>query len=201
MKMAKFVLILIGGLAVFSGCSGSEDGEPVSLVDAANDGIHYDYEPLASPEQARRLADVIVVGRIVGAQEASEIRDASTGRDIRYAVLEVEPMEVLSGEPHSADRIYVAFVISRQPEWEAIDRGLPDGSVLLILDDLSDWRSGELVGFPAEVYAPFTDGFWFEADDGELTGLWVEPGETAARWNAGFDSLDELVVLIRGASR
>ncbi len=201
MKAFRLALGLASAFAILSGCGESNDAGTFSLVDAANDGFHYDYEPLESPRQAQELADVILVGTIVGAQEATEVRDASTGRDMRYAVIEVAPTDILSGVPHSPDRVYVAFAISRQPEWDSIERGLPDGRVLLVLDDLADWRSGQRVGFPDQAYAPFTDGFWIESASGEVIGLWVEPDETASRWYGDIESLDDLAALIREAGR
>ena len=166
------------------------------LVIAAAD---VDYEPLSSPVDAVREADAIVVGEVVGATVGRSVADAASDRETRYIILTVAVRTVLAGalpEP-AGEVVYVALRAAGIDPAKEIEEAIPRTRTLLVLDD---WRpSGALEGFPERVYAPFTDGAWFETEDG-VEGLWVDRAEVERRRGETIDSLDDLAGMIEAAA-
>lgn len=166
------------------------------LVVAATD---VDYEPLASPVDAIREADAIVVGEVVGATVGRSLADGASDRETRYIILTVAVRTVLAGvlpEP-AGEVVYVALRAAGVDPAKEIEEAIPKTRTLLVLDG---WRpGGQLEGFPAHVYAPFTDGAWFETEDG-VEGLWVDRSEVERRWGETIDSLDDLAGMIEAAA-
>jgi hypothetical protein len=125
--------------------------------------------------------------------------DAASDRETRYLILTVAVRTVLAGalpEP-AGEVVYVALRMAGVDPATEIEEAVPRARTLLVLDG---WRpSGQLEGFPEQVYAPFTDGAWLETDHG-VEGLWVARDEVQERWDDEFDSLDELAALLVAAA-
>ncbi|MEX0783130.1 MAG: hypothetical protein WD557_10800 [Dehalococcoidia bacterium] len=191
------LLVLLGMLAV--ACE--DDADSTSdfarfreLVAAAGD---VDYEPLAGPLEAVGFSDAIVLGEVVDATIGTELLGANSEREVRYIILKVAITAVLAGTVPGGEFVYVALAAGGVDPARDLEEALPETRTLLVLDD---WRpSGQLEGFPEQVYAPFTDGAWFEVGD-EVEGLWVDRGEVEERWGEGFGSIDELAALLEAAA-
>ena len=131
--------------------------------------VHYDYEPVGSPEELRTLADIVVLGRIV---------DVTQGRTIHgigsHATLVVDVEEVLAGDAALVfdDLVYVEFVESARATLADFRSRLPEGRLVLFLDDRTGIESSGPTGRPAEtsVFAPFVQGVVLEAGQGYIGG-------------------------------
>lgn len=207
MTRTRFLAVsVVAGLAVVltAGCSSEEGGEDggggrtgAALFEAAASAGDSDYAPLRSVPEAVEASDAIVVGRVTGASEAKVALGG--GREWRYAILTVEVERTLSGEAESP--VFAAVDIHRTADWAAIERDLPPRRVLLVLADLGDWQSDARTGFPETTYAPFTDGAWFEQEDGGLRGLRVDVDEVSQPLRDAMGSFDQLVEAFAAAGR
>ena len=158
-----------------------------------------DYEPLANPVDAVLEADAIVVGEVVGATVGRSVAEGASDRETRYIILTVAVRTVLAGalpEP-AGEVVYVALRAAGVDPAKEIEEAIPKTRTLLVLDA---WRpSGALEEFPERVYAPFTDGAWFETEDG-VEGLWVDRAEVERRWGETIASLDDLAGMTEAAA-
>ncbi len=200
--VAGLAILALGALLV--ACEDDDGGSPGgadldrfrAFVSAAGE---IDYEPLHDPVAAIKGADAIVLGEVVGATLAREVVDAASDRETRYVILTVAVRTVLAGvlpEP-AGEVVYVALRVAGVDPAKEIEDAVPRVATLLVLDD---WRpSGQLAGFPEQVYAPLTDGAWFEVGD-RVEGLWVARDEVEERWGEEFESIDELAALVEAAA-
>jgi hypothetical protein len=193
------LLVLLGMLGV--ACEDDADSASSDfarfrdLVAAAGE---IDYEPLAGPVEAVGLSDAIVLGEVVEATVGTELLGANSDREVRYIILKVAITTVLAGTVPGGEFVYVALAAGGVDPARDLEEALPETRTLLVLDD---WRpGGTLQGFPEQVYAPFTDGAWFEVGD-EVEGLWVSRDEVEERWGEEFGSIDELAALIEAAGQ
>ncbi len=150
-----------------------------------------DYTPFASPSDAVRIADLIVVGRVVGIEGVTSVstRTGVGGPDMWLASMRVQVDEVISGRLGSTEIIVSTFSEpARDPEILAHE--LPKGLAIFILDDISDWMPFEdaVFTYPDGVTAgsarfmPYADGVWFDSEKG-LLGVQVPAAELEARWD------------------
>ncbi len=194
LALASFAALL-GSCDEDGGSAGAEEFARFrELVAAAGD---IDYQPLAGPVEAVGLSDAIVLGEVVDATLGTELLGANSDREVRYIILKVAITAVLAGTVPGGEFVYVALAAGGVDPARDLEEALPETRTLLVLDD---WRpSGQLEGFPEQVYAPFTDGAWFEVGD-KVEGLWVDRDEVEDRWDEEFDSIDELAALIEAAA-
>src|SRR5690606_33748897 len=104
---------------------------------------------------------LIVLGEVTGAKLATATLDAASDRETRYVILTVAVRTVLAGvlpEP-AGEVVYVSLRVAGIDPAKEIEELVPRSRTLLVLDH---WRpAGRLEGFPANTFAPFTDGAWF----------------------------------------
>jgi hypothetical protein len=192
------LLLLLGMLGV--ACEDDADSASSDfarfrdLVAAAGD---VDYGPLRGPVEAVGLSDAIVLGEVVDATIGTQLLDVNSEREARYIILKVAITTVLAGTVPGGEFVYVALRTGGVDPARELEEALPETRTLLVLED---WRpEGQLEGFPEQVYAPFTDGAWFEVGD-EVEGLWVSRDEVEDRWGESFDSIDDLAALVEAAA-
>lgn len=220
----RLVVALIGAVFAFVGCVGdskevespsSADKPAVSAASTVDrfaqllaSNVDLDYTPLESPAAAVKAADLIVVGRIAAISEGLSISTAGEGGAValQMATMRISVDEVIAGTTDERDLIVQTF-IDPGTRLEALDDALPNGLALFVLDDITDWRPFEDAQFSypdgiaqgSQLYAPFTDGVWFDTTDG-LRGVSVSPDEIRRRW-AGADTFSGLVGLLRVAAK
>jgi hypothetical protein len=170
--------------------------------------VDVDYTPLASPADAVETADLIVVGRIVKVSEG--LRIATKGEQgavaLWLATMTVSVDEIIAGTGDGRAEITIQTFTDPGMDVETLARAVPDGPVLLVLDDLTDWRpfTDAVFEYPTgltadtRMFMPFSDGMWFDTSDG-LRGVAVSATEIAQRW-PGADTFPAMVTLLRGAA-
>jgi len=219
------VVVLIGAVFALVGCgvdsgfiqadSASRTDEPAvsdaSIVDRfarlLTSGVDLDYTPLASPAAAVNAADLIVVGRIAAISEGLSISTPGEGGAValQMATLRVSVVEVIAGSSDQGQLIVQIF-IDPGARPEALERSLPNGLVLFVLDDITSWRPFDDAQFSypdglargSQLHTPFIDGMWFDTTDG-LRGVGVSADEIRQRW-AGADTFTDMVGLLRTAA-
>jgi hypothetical protein len=166
--------------------------------------VDVDYTPLVSPAAAVGTADLIVVGRIVSVSEGLHIstKGEQGAAALWLATITVAVDEVIVGTGIDAAEITIQTFIDPATDVEALSRAAPAGPVLLILDDLADWRpfTDAVVEYPmgltadSRMFMPYTDGMWFDTSEG-LRGVAVSETEIAQRW-PGADTFAGIVTLL-----
>lgn len=208
---------LLGAMLAVAACIGAASDTNTRAVSEASSVQRFadlmvaqrevDYTPLASPDEAVKKADLVVVGRMRAASEG--LRIATPGENgavaMWMATLHVTVTEVISGTTGEGELILQTFV-DPMLKLDAIEEALPTGSVLLVLDDITSWRPfpDAEITYPAgidkttKIYFPYTDGMWFDTSEG-LRGMGVTSDEIRARWT-GADTFAEMVELFRVAA-
>lgn len=145
------------------------------------DGIQYDYQPLASPEDALARAGAVLTGEVTG---TAYLRG---GQEDRLRV-DVEVDEVFAGAPDlgPGDLLSIEFDVNRPSRDQIQQAPEPGGPVLLVLDT---WRDG---------YAPHVDGFWLQGLEGPVNPR-APLAELAPDWTYR-DSVEALVHEVRAAA-
>ena len=170
--------------------------------------VDVDYSPLVSPAAAVETADLIVVGRIVKVSEG--LRISTKGEQgavaLWLATMTVSVDEIIAGTGVGQAEITIQTFTDPGMDIETLGRAVPDGPVLLILDDLTDWRpfTDAVFEYPTgltadtRMFMPFNDGMWFDTSEG-LRGVAVSATEIAERW-PGADTFPALTTLLSNAA-
>lgn len=170
--------------------------------------VDVDYTPLVSLAAAVETADLIVVGRIVKVSEG--LRISTKGEQgavaLWMATITVSVDEVIAGTGVGEAEITIQTFTDPGMDVETLGRAVPAGPVLLILDDLTDWRpfTDAVFEYPtgltadSRMFMPFTDGMWFDTTDG-LRGVAVSATEIAQRW-PGANTFRGMVTLLLSAA-
>lgn len=164
-----------------------------------------DYDPFPSTRDAIQAADVIVTGEITDITEGFAIYSPEGLWDQR-TTLHVKVDEVIFG---TIPNDYVLLEVSRSPlvPVHEIGSNRPEGQVLLILEDISDWIPfpNAVFEFPPDfdrstaIYAPYPDGFWLSTD-GPPVGYFASIEEMSERW-PGVSDYASLTDALRMAAK
>jgi hypothetical protein len=212
-KFAIRTLVAAAALALFAaGCgagaannTAAGTGSAKGFAELAGANIHSDYEPLASPADAVRQADLIVRGTLVQVSDGVRIHyadQATTKRNANsYATFVIAVDKVVSGDAAKVTdgRVYLMVFKNSAATTKELSALNPGAKVVAVLDDITNWRPqpGAKVQRPAAIpaqaalYAPFNDGMWLQgAKDARMYGIDVELTELAPGW-AGPRTVDQ----------
>lgn len=211
-RLLPALLILLA--ACSAGPTGSGAGQEATsgdvdaFVAALQRDIDFDYDPLASPADAIKRADLIVVGRTTGISEGVAI-SSPEGLWNQMTTFTVVVDDVIAGDSAAASSGEIVLQVFRSPltPIEELQAARPDGQAVFILDDITKWSPfteakfeyPDGLGTGSRLFTPFNDGMWF---DGGATvhGAMVEPGELAKGWGE-VGNLQQLIDALKVAAR
>ena len=174
------------------GASDSED-QVAAFGDALTHGTGVDYEPFATPAEARQTADLIVSGRVVDVVDGAELHEIDAepagiitpdlpldgeetlvpleATPLHFIGLVLELDEVLSGSAEASTRTITVQVIGTTlttPD-DLAELGR-DAQIIVGLDAISTsdlTESGLRQTTPVDnLYFPYTDVIWLTSDRG-----------------------------------
>lgn len=188
---------------VATGCGGAgtdaASGSVRQLAEEATFGVHLDFDPLASPQDAVGVADLIVQGTLVEVDDGIRLRDPESVAAARpgpsYTTFVIEVAEVMHGSPDqlTSGKAYVQILTSSATSPDRLAELNPQASVVAVLSDITRWRPSPATtvqrpaGVPAgaALYTPFPDGMWLQGEtDSTMVGIGVHPDELARGWGA-----------------
>lgn len=193
-------------LALMVACSSGDGATPAQesasgsvdkLVKMIETGIEVDYTPLESPKGALQKADLIVRGVLVDVTDGVSVQyddPALTARRAGgYLTLVVDVTKVLAGDASRVKdgKVYVEVPRSPVTSPSEVSRANPRAQVVMVLDDLGDWRPQPNAkvkppaGVPADanLFAAYNDGLWLQGPaDQEMRGIGVHRSELAPEW-------------------
>ncbi|MFG2004749.1 hypothetical protein ACGFNU_36910 [Spirillospora sp. NPDC048911] len=178
--------------------SGTSDASSVrELTDLAGQNVHVDYDPLTSPADARKKADLIVEGTLTKVENgiklaATNPAQASPEQDA-YVTFVVNVNKVLDGDARKVKdgKVYVSVYTDGTTSPAKLTALNPQAKVVAVLDDITNWRPSpdETVIRPANIpaaaplYAPYTDGIWLQGrTDTQMFGVGTKPSDLPPGW-------------------
>jgi hypothetical protein len=180
-----------------AGESPAHQGSAADLAAAARQYTHVDFDPLASPAEAVRMADLIVTGTVVDIVEGISVEfadPAMEGVAGHFTTFVVVVDRVLAGTgARSGDRVYASVRSSVQTKAEELAALNPKAKTVLVLEDITTWKPhpAAKVVRPAAVpggarlYAPYPDGLWLQGPrDAQMASVYAERGDLAASFGA-----------------
>ena len=197
--------LFLAGLAVAGGACGGSEEDVAAFVDALGGASDGDYNPMMSAAEAVELADLIVVGRIVGVTEGRQVDESGrTGPVVsRFAIFQVEVEKVVHGTrlDGESDLLNVNIYVDLLTPWDSIVGSVPDGRALFVMSDLLDWNPrGRLEGFPEVTYFAHPDGLWFETEAGPPVGVYAQLTDVERRWGEAIPTLDDFIAKLEAAA-
>jgi hypothetical protein len=200
---AGAIALAAGGCAGNTGSSGEagaparHEGSAAALTSAAGRYMHVDYEPLASPADAVRMADLIVTGTVADIVEGVSYKFADPALDGaagHFTTFVVTVDQVLAGTGvKRGDRVYASVrssVHSSVPDLAALN---PKAKAVLVMEDITTWKPHPAarvvrpaaVPATAKLYAPFPDGMWLQGPrDARMASVHAEPTDLASSFGA-----------------
>ena len=187
-----------------AGCGGTEGGV-AAFIDAVGADSDADYDPMMSAADGVEVADLIVVGRIVGVTEGRQVDESANSGPIvaRFAIFQVEVEKVVHGTRLDGDSglLNVNIYVDLLTPWDSIAGSVPDARALFVMSDLLDWNPrGRLEGFPAVTYFANPDGLWFETEGGPPAGVYAEIADVERRWGEAIPTLDDFIAKLEVAA-
>jgi hypothetical protein len=190
---------------VTAGCAGStatgadpvarDRGSAAGMVAAAGRDLHVDFDPLTSPADAVRKADLIVTGTVVDVVEGITVEfadPAMEGVAGTFTTFVVQVDRVLDGAgPRSADRVYVAVGIGGQTSAGELAALNPRARAVFVLDDITAWRPHPTahvvrpaaIPAGARLYGPYADGMWLQGPrDAQMSSVHAELAGLSPAW-------------------
>jgi hypothetical protein len=190
---------------VTTGCAGStttgqdsaarDRSSAAGMTAAAGRNLHVDFEPLTSPADAVRKADLIVTGEVVDVVEGITVAfadPAMEGVAGAFTTFVVQVDRVLDGTGAGpADRVYVAVGIGGQTSTRELAALNPRAKAVFVLDDITDWQPHPTahvvrpaaIPANASLYGPFADGMWLQGPrDAQMLSVHAELGDLAPAW-------------------
>lgn len=186
-----------------SGCSSAKptdsptgvDGSAAAMVAAAGRNLDVNFDPLTSPADAVRKADLIVSGTVVDVTDGISVAFADPTMDGAAGVFTtfvVQVNRVLAGTgARPADRIYVSVSTSLQTNAKELSALNPKADSVLVLEDISAWKPVKAsrvvrpaaIPTTARLYTPFTDGLWLQGPrDQRMSSLHAEAADLGSAW-------------------
>ena len=163
-------------------------------------GIDYDYEPLATPAEAIKIADLIVDGEVIDVADGMKVFPPDF-EPWPYTALQVRVDHVVDGDEVLAGDVIVVQ-IARGPllAFEQVATDCFLGRTLLVLEDASAWEPQPNSVFEnrpdGPLYIPYLDGAWFQqSEDAPILDAFVGIDELRPAWNAPA-SVEEMVALL-----
>lgn len=219
------ILLPAGALAfalTATGCASStadgkttarEQGSAAGLVAAAGQYTHVDFDPLASPAEAVRKADLIVTGTVVDIVEGITVTfadPAMEGVAGNFTTFVVAVDRVLTGTgARHGDRVYASVRSSLQTSAKDLATLNPKAKTVLVLDDITTWkphpaativRPAAIPG-DARLYAPYSDGIWLQGPrDTRMASVHAEPADLAASFGAP-QTVDQFAATLAAAAK
>jgi hypothetical protein len=200
--MLRKLLVPLALALVAAGCAGSPDsssadsGSVQGLVATAGRNLHVDYDPLGSPADAVRKADLIATGTLVGVVDGITIEYADPAMTERgagtYATFVVQVDKVLAGRS-TEKRIYLAVRKNTEAGIRDLAQLNPEAKVVLVLDDITNWtphptakvERPAAVPAGAHLYAPYNDGIWLQGPkDTHMRGITTDLSELDSPWGS-----------------
>jgi hypothetical protein len=216
---AAVAAALVGAFVVTtadrSGPPETRPGSVTGMVDAAGRYLHIDYDPLRSPADAVRQADLIVTGSLVGVADGITVDfpdPAMAGAAGTFATFVVKVDRVLDRDdvaPALGERIYLAMNVSTETSARELAALNPTARVALVLEDISDWtphpsatvRRPDAIPAGARLYSPYPDGLWLQGPtDARMSGVHSEADGLAAAWGSPR-TVDEFAARIAAATK
>ncbi|GLI00571.1 hypothetical protein [Phytohabitans aurantiacus] len=219
--MNKTMLVAAAALAALAtGCASanangkSGGGSARELTEAAGHGIHLDYTPLVSPQDAVGKADLIVEGTLVEVTDGIQFRyaDASvTEREADdYVTFVVAVDRVIDGDAGKVtdSKVYVAVPKGSGTTSQRLSELNPQAKIVAVLDDITTWRPvpEATVVRPAAIpatgplYHAYRDGLWLQGSaDSQMYAIGAEAGELAPAWG-GVTEVDGLATALEKAA-
>ncbi|MFI0445429.1 hypothetical protein [Actinomadura sp. 6N118] len=174
----------------------SDSGSVRELTELAGQNVHTDYDPLTSPADAKKKADLIVEGTLTKVENGIRLaaaNPAQAGSEDTYVTFVVNVHKVLDGDARRVvgGKVYVSVYTDGSTSPAKLAALNPQAKVVAVLDDLTGWSPSpaETVVRPANIpagaplYAPYTDGLWLQGrSDTQMFGVGVEAAELPAGW-------------------
>jgi hypothetical protein len=191
-----------------------DTGSVSRLTDAAGRYVHVDYDPLASPAEAVKQADLIVTGTLVGVTDGIAVQfpdPAMTGAAGTFATFVVQVDKVIDRDDAATaagQRIYVAVDVSTQTNVRELAALNPAARVGLVLSDISGWKPHPTAtvkrpaGIPAgaRLYAPYPDGLWLQGPrDTRMSSVHADLADLRPAWGAPR-TVDEFAARLAAAA-
>jgi hypothetical protein len=146
--------------------------------------VLYDYEPIDSPRQLAKLADLVVIGRVV---DASPVPSETRGTD---SLLTIEVREVVRGDAVLVvDGRILVRATNAEPAAGALE-GVAGCDVFLFLSLVDGGAATPGIGAGPDVFGTSAQGFWIQSNDA-LIGVHVPLDSNPPGWN-GIASIDDL---------
>ncbi|WP_216209959.1 hypothetical protein [Amycolatopsis aidingensis] len=191
--------------------AGSDDAGSVrEFTEAAGKGLSLDYDPLASPRDAVRTADLVVSGTLAEVTDGirfSGPAEQTAAFDDTYVTFVIEVEQVLAGTPgkSTTDTVHVAVSTGAGAGPERLSALNPQAKVVAVLDEVTTWRPGPRVTVqpPAgaeTLYAAYTDGLWLQGgNDRQMYGISADRSALKPAW-AGVDTVEEFAASLTRAA-
>ena len=196
-----------------AGCGAGEGSSAAEFAGRAGQGVHLDYDPLATPADAVAQGELIVRGTLVDVTDGVTFRGApaeGADRSARtFATLVIEVDSVVKGGAAKGDRVYVLTYKSTAVSSRELADLNRRPKLVAVLDDITDWTpsAGTEVVRPsampagATLYMAFPDGLWLQGSaDREMHGITSEPDQLAPAWGR-VRTVDQYAVAVEKAAK
>jgi hypothetical protein len=220
MRVARFALFTAVLSVLVAGCGTTaqpalHDGSAQAMVSTLSRNYHADFDPLATPQQAVELSNLIIHGRVAEVLDGIAFRYPDADQTERergtYVTLRLSVVEVVAATTHApavGSSVFVQVRKSPSVSTDEVVRAATAAESVAMLEDITNWLpadGAELVrpaGMPTTgpLYFAFSDGLWLQGrDDPRMIGLGSELDELATAWG-NPQTLEQLVAANKNAS-
>ncbi|MEU8117816.1 hypothetical protein AB0C21_03805 [Spirillospora sp. NPDC049024] len=173
--------------------SAGDSGSVRTLTGLAAQNRDVDYDPLTSPADARKKADLIVTGTLTKVEDGIRIAGDPSQAENDYVTFVLNVHKVLDGKKSgvTGGKVYVSVFTGGAAPAAKLAALNPQAKVVAVLDDITNWQPSpdETVVRPANIpagarlYAPYTDGLWLQGrSDTRMFGVGVEAADLPTGW-------------------